>query len=523
MTVSLLYSRSEEAKDRLESERETAGPTLMMPTRILTLSMSGELSAFWAFYRQYTHTGTHTAATAALTGIGLLVFVHWSFAILAISIYVLPPIVLYLYDDPETEESTDTDPADTGSHTEYDSTTATAPHEKREDRTETPDSTTINDTVIGDAADLRDTTKGDETERQPTSEPMERNSGSRIDSPTGWADTEDDWNERADHVESEPHTAPDSEHLGGDSEFGERAGRPDDPSDAGREWIEADAPTDEELCAVVIARDGPYVVGDEGTVLAHSEGWVAVLERGPTTEGNALCGAAVSTDGRHVWVAGNNGVLGQYDGEELRFTDYSAPRNITNDWADIAAVGPAGEETLYLVDDSGQLLRGKNDGGEVTWDEPRTPGDGSSMTGVAFIEEAGYCCDTNAGIFETTDGGDSWERIGIEDAGADFTDIAPLSPEAISVSCDDGTMFRYDGINWTKRYIGEESLCAIDRTEKTGLVCGSDGAIYERTQGGWTREPTPVEETLHGIAIGRDCPSVAVGEDGTILEHSLSH
>ncbi len=506
---------------------------------------------FWAFYRQYTHTGIHTAATAALTAIGLLVFVHWSFAVLAITNYVLPPVVLYLYEDPETDELADIVP-DTGSHAEYESETAAGPVEKRtKDRTEPFDSTPPDDTAMGDAADAKDTAGADETERQSTGAPIHGKSGGSGNSSTeGSSNTADDPDKRADRDGSESRIAPDSgsdpapnsEHLCPDSEPGERAGRTgeptadtessepdsakaqtsvaaDDSNGADREWTEVDAPTDEGLCDVVIAWDGPYVVGDEGTVLARRDGWETVLERGPTTQGNALCGAAVSADGRHVWFAGNSGVLGQYDAEELRFTDYSAPRNITNDWADVAAVGSADEETLYLVDDSGQILRGENDGGAVTWDEPRTPGDGSSMTSVAFIDGAGYCCDTNAGVYETTDGGDSWERIGIENAGADFTDIAPVSRNAISVSCDDGTVFRYDGINWTKRYVGEESLCAIDRTDEIGLVSGEDGAIYDRIQGGWERESTPVEATLHAVAIGTDCPSVAVGEDGTILEH----
>ncbi|WP_238532905.1 WD40/YVTN/BNR-like repeat-containing protein [Halalkalicoccus jeotgali] len=286
-----------------------------------------------------------------------------------------------------------------------------------------------------------------------------------------------------------------------------------------RKWTRATSPTDEGLCDVVMAADGPYIVGDEGTILTYRDRWEGILRHGPTTNSNALCGAAASADGRHVWVAGNSGVLGQYDIDTSQFTDYSAPRGITNNWTDIAAVGMSGEEALYVVDDSGHVLRGVNNGGDVTWDEPQTPGDGSDITSVVFTDEAGFLCDTNAGVYETTDDGDTWDRIGIEEAGPDFTDIAPARRDAISVSCDDGTVFRYDGTNWTNRYIGEEALCAIDRNTDTGLLCGEDGAIYEQQQGRWERQPTPIEETLHGIAIGTEYPSVAVGEDGTIIEY----
>lgn len=515
--------------------------------------MSNGSHGFWAFYRQYTRSGIHAAATAGLTAAGLLVFVHWSFAILAISIYVLPPVVLYLHENPEGERSPDTDSVGT-SHGTDEPETDSEPTENPADRTPVPDSTATDGSIDSRATDENtDTAVGGPNTAEAGSTPEQSTTTSADREPAdagGVADEqppemEDDRGERADRAttasretpESEPGSVSDSERHEVDPDSGggvdpdgeptfETSGTPadtgGDQDDVDREWVESESPTDEGLCDVVIARDGPYAIGDEGGVFTTGDGWETVLEHGPTTEGNALCGAAVSTDSRHVWFAGNSGVLGQYDVEQSRLTDYSAPRDITNNWADVAAIGPAGKETLYLVDGSGQLLRGENDGGELTWDEPRTPGSGSSMTSVVFIEEAGYCCDTNAGVFETTDGGDSWERIGIEDAGADFTDIAPVSPEAISVSCDDGTVFRYDGANWTKLYVGEESLCAIDRTDETGLICGSDGAIYERTQGGWEREPTPVEGTLHGIAIGRDCPSIAVGEDGTILEHTRS-
>lgn len=54
-----------------------------------------ENQGFWAYYRGYTNTGIHAAATAALTAFGLLTFVHRWFALVAIAAYVLPPIYLY--------------------------------------------------------------------------------------------------------------------------------------------------------------------------------------------------------------------------------------------------------------------------------------------------------------------------------------------------------------------------------------------------------------------------------------------
>ncbi|RQG90127.1 hypothetical protein EA462_09045 [Natrarchaeobius halalkaliphilus] len=57
---------------------------------------------FWSFYRRYTATAVHTAATAGLAIFGLLVFVDPLFAVVAIACYLAPPIVLYVRTDEPT-------------------------------------------------------------------------------------------------------------------------------------------------------------------------------------------------------------------------------------------------------------------------------------------------------------------------------------------------------------------------------------------------------------------------------------
>ncbi|MFC6904952.1 hypothetical protein [Halalkalicoccus tibetensis] len=61
------------------------------PTSAITERARG----FWAYYRRYTTTAIHAAATAALTAFGLLLFIDPAFAWLAIAAYVLPPVILY--------------------------------------------------------------------------------------------------------------------------------------------------------------------------------------------------------------------------------------------------------------------------------------------------------------------------------------------------------------------------------------------------------------------------------------------
>ncbi|EMA53019.1 hypothetical protein C451_11380 [Halococcus thailandensis JCM 13552] len=61
----------------------------------------GRLRRGWEYYRRYTkqRTGIHAAATAALTGLGLLAYFEQWFVAVAIVAYLLPPVYLYLTGD----------------------------------------------------------------------------------------------------------------------------------------------------------------------------------------------------------------------------------------------------------------------------------------------------------------------------------------------------------------------------------------------------------------------------------------
>lgn len=67
------------------------------------------LQGLWEYYRMYIRTAAHAAATAALTGFGLLIFIDPLFAALAILSYICPPVFLYSIDadigkDPDSGE-----------------------------------------------------------------------------------------------------------------------------------------------------------------------------------------------------------------------------------------------------------------------------------------------------------------------------------------------------------------------------------------------------------------------------------
>ncbi|WP_339104510.1 hypothetical protein [Haloterrigena salinisoli] len=80
------------------------------PVVLSTPTASRQVREFWAFYRRYTDTTIHTAATAGLTIFGLLIFLDPWFAVLAIGSYVLPPVVLYTLADERVPGSDDAEP-----------------------------------------------------------------------------------------------------------------------------------------------------------------------------------------------------------------------------------------------------------------------------------------------------------------------------------------------------------------------------------------------------------------------------
>ena len=67
----------------------------------VSVSPTRRLRRWWDYYRRYTkrRTGIHAAATAALTGFGLLAYFERWFVAVAIVSYLLPPIYLYLTGD----------------------------------------------------------------------------------------------------------------------------------------------------------------------------------------------------------------------------------------------------------------------------------------------------------------------------------------------------------------------------------------------------------------------------------------
>lgn len=293
-------------------------------------------------------------------------------------------------------------------------------------------------------------------------------------------------------------------------------------------WEEVPAPTSSVIYDAVGTQEGPYAVGSSGDVFARRvDGWEKVLDKGPTVKSNPLRSCDVTSDGRHLWFCGGSGVVGQYDVLEEEVTDYSAPKDKTSTWEAVAAADVAGNDFVGLANGSGEFLPGrKNDAGGMDWGDVIKPGGGSSIKGIDFMnDQVGYVCDTTSKVYETTDGGKSWETIGLGGSGSvALYGITAVSRDRIYATGGDGSIFRYNGAVWTKTDAGGTILYDIEFKSGEGLASGGSGNLFEyRDRQGWSEEDIPTSNTLRGVALDvtGKYPDVAVGSSGTIVERGF--
>ncbi|APX98045.1 hypothetical protein [Natronorubrum daqingense] len=522
-----------------------------------------EGDGFVPFFRSYTKTWVHTVATAGLTAFGTLTIVHRWFAGLALATYVLPPIVLYIRygkrgeatraDDRDATRAVDRDaPPD-----EPSSETATEATSRPETTTEAaPRTKPEREPDAGPARERRpsESTPDERThERHPTDdsgetpepttaahEDVEGGADHRASVEDGTvADADDDdvtGDETADRDGAVDEIADRDgavgEADGSDVDVGETDDS-DETSDERRrerevesssaDWTTAESPADASLRDVVATSRGSYAVGDGGVVLGSGEDgeWSVLLEDGPAAGGNDLHGVDATSDGGAIWVAGASGSLGRLDPETGRHVDYTAPEDITDNWLGVAVGGSSGEETVLLITGSGAVLRGTYGDGEVAWTGPEKPGSGSSLSAITLSKDGvGYCCDTNDGVFETTDGGDSFDRIGLEGADGTLTDIATTDDGTCLASADDGVVHRFDETTWTPERVTDGTIEGLAAAGERVVACG-DGTIYEREDPAaeWEEFDTDRENSLLAVSVA-DARGVAVGENGAVVERT---
>ncbi|GAA0659120.1 beta propeller repeat protein [Salarchaeum japonicum] len=308
-------------------------------------------------------------------------------------------------------------------------------------------------------------------------------------------------------------------------------------------WTKVSSPTEKTLYGVSDTVAGPVAVGKTGNILHRkADGWEVVYNAGPATRSNSLRTAAVTDDGKRVWFAGSSGAMGTYDVETGMKTDYSAPHGMTSTWEAITVTGARDQETVYVANGSGEVLKGTTDSeGCLVWtndsDELRLqkPGSGSTIPAIDAREngtDTVHAIDTSGNAFETADAGTTWTDVGIPDAQVAFYDTISYKQdgtEYVYVTGGTGKVYRLDCscMRWTPIDLGSKALRGIDQVASgEKLIVGSNGVAYEAKAGGtWESADTGVTATLYEASLKDhyDSPSgtnvdVVVGSGGTILE-----
>lgn len=314
---------------------------------------------------------------------------------------------------------------------------------------------------------------------------------------------------------------------------------------ASSEWTEVASPIEKTINDVVYTVDGPYAVGEGGYVLGRNDGqWEVEVSSGPNASNNPLTSVDVTDDGKRIYFVGGSGAVGAYDVEEGIKYDYTGPTpegstsDKTSTWEAVAVSGTFDHEQLICANGSGETLDGQREkqDGEMclVWGSVTEPAGGSTIPGLDFADDEPSLCygvDTSQQAFQSPDLNDSWENIGIEDAGEAFYDLTGTT-DVVYVAGGGGIIYRRDCDcgNWTPIDAGQNDLRSIARfadgdTEDV-MASASGGYVYERTPDGWVELDTPVTADLNGVAYPTadflssldDPVDVAVGSSGKIVE-----
>ncbi|MFU8868092.1 hypothetical protein [Natronococcus sp.] len=499
------------------------------------MATNTETGGFGRFFQQYTKTWMHAVATAGLTAFGLLSFVHRGFVLLALACYIVPPIVLYITrrgDDAAGSSMSPTDAA-LAEQSESDGNERNGGERIEPEDRSAPESGADSlgpppaepeSRSESSREDERESLEGTSTtdrepEPRPSSEPTADAEPSTESAGTAASESEVD--EPAGETELTGEADPAAEGAAPASESHDE-GETDSESEPEPEWRHAEAPTDATLLDAAVADRSSAVAVGEGGVVATTDGeeWSITLEDGPAAQGQTLHGVDVTEDGEAAWVAGDGGAVGRLELDTGRHTDYSAPDDRTDNLAGIAVAGSEGDETVLVINGSGEVLRGRYRDGDCSWDAPVQPGSGSSLSDVVLVDSSvGYCCDTNDGVFATDDGGERFEPIGIDGADGTPTGLAGGEDGSCFLCTDAGVVHRYDGSRWTPERVCEDALTGIARVGDRLAVCTADGTIHERDgpTADWERADADAPAELEAIALGDDL-GVAVAGEGTVLE-----
>lgn len=305
-------------------------------------------------------------------------------------------------------------------------------------------------------------------------------------------------------------------------------------------WSEVtSSPTTKTLYGVANTVRGPHAVGKTGNIVARRESgdWEVVVDDGPAARSSSLRTVAVTDDYERIWFAGASGALGAYDVRDGLKYNYSAPGGATSTWEGISVTGNKDQEKVYVYNGSGELIVGSRDSeGCMQWSGLSKPGGGSRVPAVDMREtetNVGHAVDTSSTVYETRDGGRTWNKVGIKNSQVGIYDVLSYNDADgnpfVYAAAGGGYLYRMncDCDRWTPIGLGTKKLTGVTHNDNDDiLVCGASGRIFEKPSGQeWGKQSSPVGTTFYEGAYGRvnyesgtAAPDVIVGSSGTIVE-----
>ncbi|MFC6903851.1 hypothetical protein [Halalkalicoccus tibetensis] len=534
---------------------------------------------FLTFYRQYAHTGIHTVTATALTAFGLLTFVHRGFVALAIAVYVLPPIYLYLTRNGEAPEPIDGDGAsgaddrerpttgdtpaatgagngdgaaaasdagedrpdrideptpDTGLDPESSDRESTDPEgpareevaepepgEDREDAGDAPEATT----TTGSATTGGETGSPDDEHEAESEIPSESTNENAVEDPDSGPEPAEDprTGERAEPAtsdvagpEARRSPKPDASEDGAVADEGAVADDEGEEDGGGSaEWVEADSPTEETLLDAVSAGEGAYAAGKNGALLARSEDGDWEL----ALESGP---AAESTTLRGVDATDDGDAIWVAgDGGVLGRYDPATARHTDHSAPDGITDNWSGLAVAGAAGEERVAL--VNGSGQVLfggYDGSEVEWDEPVKPGSGSSMSAIAFVDESTGYCCDTNAGvyrvEGSEFERIGIEDASGFDALAATGDTVAVASGDGTLQRFDGSVWTPVRVAEGSLSGLAADGEEWLAVGAGGTIHENREGGWETVDSPTKADLHGVAVGKT--PVVVGADGTVVE-----
>lgn len=309
---------------------------------------------------------------------------------------------------------------------------------------------------------------------------------------------------------------------------------------AKQSWVRVESPTGKSLTGVEYTHDGAYASGGSGVIIHRTGGgWETVVEDGPTGQSKTLNGAD-TTDGssnsktpQRYWVVGSSGVIGEYDPETGTLYNHSKPLGMGANFTSISVTGEVNDERLYIGKASGEVLVGtRTNGGGFDWMLTET---GSGYTVEAsdftFGRKEGYVSTSGSGVYRTTDGGNSWTRVGVPDGQTGYTAILgdqSSTPNRVYVGGGNGRIWRMDCdcTVWTPTVADTKRVYSLEANNKGErfLGAGGSGRVYRQADAsdgaGWKATNTATGNALLAAAPadkGSDV-DIVVGKSGTIME-----